>query len=220
MSDRTFLPLGDSAVLVRLGESISPETNARVHGLAAAIGEARLRGVVEVCPAYADLAVHYDPFITDFDALVRTIGGLPDHGGIEQGRTVEIPVRYGGEWGPDLESVAELTGMSPAEVVERHTGQMFSVYMLGFLPGFAYMGILPEEMAVPRLPTPRQKVPPGSVGLTGRQTGIYPREAPGGWRIIGRTELRLFEPGETGSFLLKPGDTVRFVAARGGGQLC
>lgn len=216
MSERIFLPLGDRAVLVRLGESISLETNARVHGLAAAISEARLRGVIEVCPAYADLAVHYDPFATDFDTLVRSIAGLPDEGGVRQGRTVEIPVRYGGEWGPDLVSVAELTGLSVAEIVARHTGQTFSVYMLGFLPGFPYMGTLPENMAVPRLKTPRQKVPSGSVGLAGRQTGIYPREAPGGWQIIGRTELRLFEPGQTGGFLLKPGDTVRFTAVRGG----
>jgi KipI family sensor histidine kinase inhibitor len=128
------------------------------------------------------------------------------------GRVIEIPTRYGGEYGPDLEFVAKHNGLTPDEVVRIHTSQSLRVFMLGFSPGFPYIGPLAPEIAAPRLATPRTLVPAGSVGIAGRQTGIYPSESPGGWRLIGRTDLKLFAPAKDPPALLRPGDYVRFRA--------
>jgi inhibitor of KinA len=215
-------PLGDQAILAVLGEGIDPAVNDRVHALAAAVRAAALPGLREVVPAYATLAVHYDPERwagpggTPYQALARELAGLwarTRADGAGTGRVVAIPVRYGGEWGPDLAEVAAHCGFSEEEVVRRHTEPEYRVFMLGFAPGFPYLGGLDPALATPRRATPRTRIPAGSVGIAGTQTGIYPLETPGGWQIIGRTSLRLFDPGLPEPCRLRPGDRLRFVAA-------
>jgi len=206
-----FKPLGDSALLVSFGEVIDEETNDRVHALAKAIEKASFEWLVEVVPAYSSLAVIYDPKLIDFDGVKRAIQGLEFSAEKFEGKLVEIPVLYGGEYGPDLEFVAEYNGLTPEEVIEIHSKPVYRVYFLGFLPGFAYLGGMDERIATPRLEKPRLKVPAGSVGIAGKQTGIYPLESPGGWRLIGRTPLRLFNPSKEPPTLLQPGDKVKFV---------
>ncbi|EEB73079.1 5-oxoprolinase subunit PxpB [Thermococcus sp. AM4] len=204
-------PLGDSALLVSFGEVIDEETNDRVHALAGAIEKANFEWLIEVVPAYSSLAVIYDPKLIDFEGVKRAIQGLEFSAEKFEGKLVEIPVLYGGEYGPDLEFVAEYNGLTPEEVIEIHSKPVYRVYFLGFLPGFAYLGGMDERIATPRLEKPRLKVPAGSVGIAGKQTGIYPLESPGGWRLIGRTPLRLFNPSKEPPTLLQPGDRVKFV---------
>jgi KipI family sensor histidine kinase inhibitor len=170
-----------------------------------------IRGVRDVVPTFRSVAVSFDPLLTDVAAvaaaLLETAGtNAPDDGFVH-----EVPVAYGGLDGPDLEDVASFGHCSPQEVIERHVSRPYRVFMLGFLPGFAYMGAVDERIASPRRPTPRVRVPAGSVGIAGRQTGIYPLDSPGGWQIIGRTTLRPFAPNRTPPSLFVPGDEVRFV---------
>ena len=212
-----FLPAGDRAMVVELGDSISPETNERVHGLLRAIETSGLPEIVDLVPTYRSLLVQYNPLVSSFDELRETIatmaGGLVDAGG-QDPRTVEIPTLYGGDHGPDLPFVAEHSGLPPDEVVEVHAGTDYLVYMMGFTPGFPYLGGLSERLHTPRLETPRQVTPSGSVGIAEGQTGVYPVESPGGWRIIGRTPLRLFDPARQPPTLLAAGDYARFVPLR------
>jgi inhibitor of KinA len=182
-----------------------------------------VRGVTNVHPAYASILIDFDPRrIGRFD-LERAAAELFAQAAaapLPEPRMVEIPVAYGGEYGPDLEAVAALTGHTPDEVVAIHSSAEYLVYFLGFSPGFPYLGGMPEPIAAPRLEAPRRRVPAGSVAIGGRQTGVYPMASPGGWRIIGRTPLRLFEPAADPPVLLQMGDRVRFVpiekAAKGG----
>ena len=209
-----FLDGGESCLVVELGEAINVTLNRQVRALDLALEQARMEGVLEAVPTYRSLAIYYDPLIIDRDALRRQIGRLYDSSGGQDNRTpqiVEIPTVYGGEYGPDLEFVARYSGLSPEEVIRLHSEPFYHVYMLGFVAGFPYLGDLAERLAVPRLSTPRLKVPGGSVGIGGKQTGIYPIESPGGWRIIGRTSLRLFDPSSEVPTPILPGDTVRFV---------
>ncbi|WP_297495864.1 5-oxoprolinase subunit PxpB [Thermococcus sp.] len=204
-------PLGDSALLVSFGERIDEEINEKVHALTRAIEQANFEWLVEVVPAYSSLAVIYDSALVDFESVKRTIEGIEITSERFEGKLVEVPVVYGGEYGPDLEFVAEYNGLSVDEVVEIHSRPVYRVYFLGFLPGFAYLGGMDERIATPRLEKPRLKVPAGSVGIAGKQTGIYPLESPGGWRLIGRTPLRLFNPAKGPPTLFQPGDRVKFV---------
>lgn len=204
-------PLGDSALLISFGESIDEKINEKVHALARAIEKAGFEWLVEVVPAYSSLAVIYDPALVDFESVKRAIGGIEVTRERFEGRLVEVPVVYGGKYGPDLEFVAEYNGLSVDEVIEIHSRPIYRVYFLGFLPGFAYLGGMDKGIATPRLEMPRLRVPAGSVGIAGKQTGIYPLESPGGWRLIGRTPLRLFNPAEDPPTLLQPGDRVKFV---------
>jgi inhibitor of KinA len=216
-------PLGDTALVVELGTAIDEATHLRVREAEDVLAGTSIPGVGEMVPGYATLTLFYDP------QQVVGAGAPPDGvvGWIEKRveavlrrrrlsfgspteRWVEIPVCYGGEFGPDLGAVATHAGLSEAEVVKRHSGGAYRVYVLGFAPGFAYMGGLPTELATPRHETPRARVEPGSVGIAGAQTGVYPLPTPGGWQIIGRTPLALFRPQETPPTLLKPGDRVRF----------
>ena len=203
---------GDSALLLELDEVINVSVNARAVAIARAVRRAGLSGLRDVVPTYRSVAVHFDPLSLDIetvrDTLTRAADAAPD---ASEGKTVVIPVQYGGDMGPDLRDVAAFAGVSADEVVARHAGARYRVFMLGFLPGFAYMGTVDETIAMPRQATPRLKVPAGSVGIAGRQTGIYPRESPGGWRLIGRTSVSLFNPHRVPVALLAPGDTVRFV---------
>ena len=219
--DPLIAPLGDRALRVDFGQRIDPGLNARVHGLAARIRRAELPGVTDLVPAYASLAVHYRPEAWEgqegspYDALVDALAPLlldQAEPTMEPARTIEIPVRYGGAHGPDLEEVAHQAGLSPADFAGRHAAGRYRVYMLGFTPGFAYLGGLDPALAAPRRSMPRTQVPAGSVGIAGEQTGIYPCDSPGGWQLIGRTDATLFDPGREEPCLFRPGDRVRFVA--------
>lgn len=212
---------GDSALLVEYANRIEPAVNAQVVALAERIESARLPGVRDIIVTYRALAVCFDPLVTDPVRLRRDVGALVEDGTVpaeDPPTIVEIPVRYGGASGPDLEDVARFAGCSPDEVVRLHVAPTYRVYMLGFIPGFSYLASVDERIAMPRHATPRLRVPAGSVGIAGPQTGIYPSEAPGGWRLIGHTAVRPFDPGRSDPFLLRPGDRVRFVPATNGAQ--
>jgi KipI family sensor histidine kinase inhibitor len=203
---------GDSALLMELDEVINVSVNARAIAIAAAVRRAGLPGVRDVVPTYRSVAVYFDPLTLDIETVRNTLKRSADAPPVvADGRTVVIPVQYGGDLGPDLHAVASFAGVSPDEVVARHTGASYRVFMLGFLPGFAYMGTVDDTIAMPRHATPRLKVPGGSVGIAGRQTGVYPRDSPGGWQLIGRTAMSLFSPHRSPAALVAPGDTVRFV---------
>ncbi len=212
----TFSPAGDAALLITLGATIDPALNRRVHGLARRLAARELAGLGEAVAGYAALLLHYDPLIIDYAAVrgaaEEELARL-DEAALPEPRRVEVPVRYGGEDGPDLADVARHAGLSEAEVVRIHAARDYAVFLLGFLPGFPYLGGMDAAIACPRLPTPRARVPAGSVGIAGGQTGIYPQDSPGGWRIIGRTALRLFDWQNDPPALLAPGDWVRFVCA-------
>jgi KipI family sensor histidine kinase inhibitor len=205
---------GESCLVVELGDRIDVEVNVQVRALGLAVERAGLMGVQEAVPTYRSLAIYYDPLRIDRTVLKEKIDALL---GSAQDRVedrpnvVEVPTVYGGEYGPDLEFVARHTGLSQDEVVRLHSEPLYHVYMLGFTAGFPYLGGLPERLSVPRLETPRLKIPSGSVGIAGTQTGVYPIESPGGWRIIGRTSLCLFDPSRQIPTPILPGDKVRFV---------
>ncbi len=209
-----LLSLGDSAILVQLGDQIDPSVNRRVHSLEAQLRGRLLRGVIETVPAYASVLVHYDPLQSGYDevmAWVREQLAKAEETASLPARRIEVPVRYGGEDGPDLEFVASFHKLSTRKVAEIHASREYLVYMMGFTPGFPYMGKLDEAIATPRLETPRTHVPAGAVGIAGEQTGIYPVESPGGWRLIGRTSLRAFDVRAEPPFIFSPGDSVRFM---------
>ncbi|WP_297499556.1 5-oxoprolinase subunit PxpB [Thermococcus sp.] len=205
-------PAGDSALLVSFGEVIDEETNDRVHAIARAIEKADFEWLIETVPAYSSILVVYDALkvsYTEVEASIKPL--LKAKGEVFGGRLVEVPVVYGGEYGPDIEFVAAHNGLSVDDVIKIHSRPVYRVYFLGFLPGFAYLGGMDERIATPRLERPRLQVSAGSVGIAGRQTGIYPLESPGGWRLIGRTPLRLFDPSKEPPTLLQPGDKVKFL---------
>jgi KipI family sensor histidine kinase inhibitor len=205
--------LGEHVWLVELGSSVDLDVNRRVIALASWIRRQRWPGVRDVVPAFDSLAVHVS---RSADALaiehrLRARVAQPLDFDARTTEIVEIPTRYGGVDGPDLEHVASLAGLSPREVVDRHAAATYHVFMLGFLPGFPYLGPVDPAIRVARHATPRTRVPAGSVGLAGAQTGIYPRDSPGGWQLIGRTTATLFDAAAASPSLLTPGDRVRFV---------
>ncbi|QBB71397.1 5-oxoprolinase subunit PxpB [Pseudolysobacter antarcticus] len=218
--------LGDSALIVRFGDRLDARINAQVHRAAALLAAANLAGVREIVPAYASLTVHYDPafFSHDDSAQIdvspfarigeRLLVLLHDSRDeiLQTTRLIEIPVCYGAEFGPDLADVAAHAGLSEAEVVALHSTSTYRVAMLGFAPGFPYLFGLNESLHLPRRATPRTRVPAGSVAIGGQQTGIYPGELPGGWHLIGRTPLHLFDAARASPALLAPADEVRFIA--------
>jgi inhibitor of KinA len=209
-----FLLAGDAAVVVEFGNEINLEINHRVHALARALAEHPLPGLGEAVPTYRSLLLHYDPLRLSYAEVemsvaeaLQTCDATPP----PELRLVEIPTVYGGEHGPDIGFVAEYNGLTVEEVIRLHSEATYTVYMLGFTPGFPYLGGLPDALVTPRLETPRQRVPAGSVSIAGAQTGIYPLATPGGWRLIGWTPVMLFDPARTPPALLQPGDRVRFV---------
>jgi KipI family sensor histidine kinase inhibitor len=216
-SDR-IVAVGDAAVLLTLGERVDPELAERAQAIAAAIDAARAGepAVGRAVPAHASVLVPFDPLAIDLDAVIALveacfgrIGPLIGDPGMHA--PVEIAVRYGGADGPDLDEVAAAHGLGPADVVELHAGATYRVLFLGFAAGFAYLGGLPAELVTPRRATPRARVPAGSVGIAGEQTGVYPLVMPGGWQLIGRTEARLWDATRPSPAFLRPGDRVRFV---------
>ena len=218
-----IFPLGDGALTVDFGNEIALDLNDRAISLASQLNDESFDGFVEAVPAYSSVAVFYDlvsvrrsypQFETAFDAvrgIVEAALERPHQASDTRLRQVEIPVDFSGAAALDLDIVAAHADMSPTDVVELFTAGTYRVYMLGFLPGFAYMGEVDERIAVPRKDSPRKKVPKGSVGIAGRQTGVYPLESPGGWQIIGRTDLAMYTPEGDSPCLLRPGDEVRFV---------
>lgn len=203
-------PAGDRAVLVTLGRSIDPELLGQVLALDQALQDRRPSGLISTVPAYASLLCHYDPDVTDavrLEAGIRQLEGQVD-ASVPFGAVVDVPTRYDG---PDLADVALKTNLTPAGVVEAHAGREYLVYCVGFAPGFTYCGALPDQIGVPRLASPRLRVSAGSIGIAGRQTGIYAVESPGGWNLIGRTALRLFDPAADSPARFKPGDRLRFI---------
>lgn len=220
LSDCAFEPLGESALVLRFGTAIDPAINDRVHAAAAALHAAAVAGIEDIAPAYASLLLRFDPrrrqgkeaLVAAVRAvLAHTDAAVPD-GKSPDAAAIDLPVCYGGEHGPDLEEVAALSGLAPDAVIVRHTAGDYRVAMLGFAPGFAYLLGLDPALTVPRLSSPRLRVPAGSVAIGGAQTGVYPSILPGGWRLIGRTPLRLFDPTRTPPAPLAPGLRVRFRA--------
>jgi inhibitor of KinA len=212
-----FRPMGDRSLLVELGEKIAPDVNRRVQELMLKLQQARLPGVREFAPGYRSLLVVFDPLTlspSELKARITDVAGRPGSAGLPQAKLLTVPVFYGGDYGPDLEGVAGHLGIATDEVIRLHTETMYRVYMIGFTPGYPYMGELPAALAVPRRSTPRTRVPKGSVGIAQRQTGIYSAESPGGWQIIGWTPIELFDPTRQLPSLLEMGDRVKFEAVR------
>ena len=207
-----FLAAGDTALVVEFGETVDRVTNDRVLALADAIEGSVIPGVIELVPTFRSLMIHYEPLYLDAAALEAHVATLlPALGAVRhRERRFTLPVAYGGDLGPDLEEVAARTGFSPDEVVRLHTAVTYHVYALGFLPGYPYMGDGPEALSLPRRETPRVRVPMGSVCIAFRQAGIYSLESPGGWHLLGRTPVRLFDMRRENAVLLAPGDKVRF----------
>jgi inhibitor of KinA len=205
-------------LLVEFEQRIDPTVNDRVIQLAERLARRVRSSVRDIVPAYCSIGIHFDPLLTDLAALERVIGEeaqqLEHAEPREPAHVIDIPVRYGGAAGPDLGAVAAWAGCSAEEVVARHTARTYRVYMLGFVPGFSYMGRVDSSIAAPRHRVPRERVPAGSVGIAGEQTGVYPISTPGGWQLIGRTELAMFDATRTPPSLLNPGDFVRFVPLR------
>lgn len=205
---------GDSALLLELEPVIDPFVNARAVAIAAALRRDRLPGVRDVVSTFRSVAVFFDPLRADAGAIADAMRRACDVAPVLDDRPpIDVEVVYGGDSGPDLADVAAFAGCAQADVIDRHASRTYRVFMLGFLPGFAYMGTVDDSIAAPRRATPRARVPAGSVGIAGRQTGIYPLDSPGGWQIIGRTAMKTFDPDRTPPALFAPGDHVRFVAA-------
>ncbi|MGN9863721.1 5-oxoprolinase subunit PxpB [Bacillus swezeyi] len=219
-------PLGDSAVIIQLGTDISEQTQRVASALTKQLENDPFPGFIECVPAFTSVTVFYHPFevyqqmknSTAFDSPYEKVKTLIKKSLQEltieeeaEKRTIEIPVCYGGRFGPDLEEVARINGLTPKEVIDIHTADEYLVYMIGFAPGFPYLGGMSEKIAAPRRSSPRTSIPAGSVGIAGMQTGVYPLSTPGGWQLIGNTPLDLFRPHEQPPSLLKAGDVVKFV---------
>ncbi len=207
-----FLAQGDAALVVEFGDAIDRAVSERVYRLADAVQSARIPGLAEVVPSFRSLLVFYDPIILDFDAAAVKVRALirEGEGRHRKIRRVHMPACYDEDLGPDLAETAKLAGLARDAAARLHASVDYHVYMLGFLPGFAYMGDVPEPLRLPRLPTPRVKVPARSIGIAFGQTGIYPLESPGGWRLIGAVPVDLCDMGKSPPALLAPGDLVRF----------
>lgn len=207
--------MGDRSLLVELGDEISPTVNQRVQELFSALDRHRSKGILDLVPSYRSLLVIYDPLRTSLDEVkteIKNMWNSTDQSRLPQPQTVKIPVVYGGEHGPDLQRVAQYHNLIPREVIGFHTRPAYRVYMIGFTPGYPYLGEVPDAIATPRRETPRTLVPKGSVGIAQKQTGIYPVDSPGGWQIIGWTPVTLFDPFGKPPSRLVMGDRVQFHA--------
>jgi len=205
--------MGDRGLLVEFGDEISREINEKVRRMALAVQDDIREGIVEVVPTYRSLLITYNPLLLPVEDLKKRLKRIEE--GLQQAplpepKLTRIPAVYGGNYGPDLEEVARYHQISPERVIQLHCSKPYLIYMIGFMPGYPYMGELPEELVTPRLKTPRLVVPKGSVAIAQRQTGIYSMESPGGWQILGRTPVELFDPGRDPPALLKMGDLVQF----------
>lgn len=208
-----FQPLGDTGVRIGFGEVIDPAIHRRIRNFTRKLEQTSIPGIVEWVPTYCAITIYYRPLDISYGDLLEKLRQLNESDrsvSKEAVREWELPVTYGGSQGPDLKEVARHNGLTPEDVVRIHSGARYRVYMLGFVPGFPYLGGMPDRIATPRMENPRPRIPAGSVGIAGPQTGVYPLETPGGWRIIGRTPVRLYDPHRQPPVLLKAGDTIRF----------
>jgi len=209
-----FLYAGDSSMVIEFGNEISKEINSQIRALTDGLDNMENEFIREIVPTYRSIIVHFDSLKISYGDLKKKILELGDSrsdDGEEEVNMVEIPVLYGGDSGPDIESVAEHNGISVEDVIKIHSSRDYLIYMLGFTPGFPYLGGMDERIATPRLEKPRLKIDAGSVGIAGSQTGIYPLESPGGWQLIGKTPLDIFNPENEDPFLLNAGDYIRFI---------
>ncbi|WP_378955240.1 5-oxoprolinase subunit PxpB [Pelosinus sp. sgz500959] len=226
-SDIEIIPFGESAILIEFGKGIDPKIHQKVNALTEYLDRHPLPGMIEYIAAFSSVTIVYDPIqvkklqvdavlgkdqlsYTILSTSVREILAKLSHKVDHTPRIVEIPVCYGGEFGPDLEYVAEYNQLPIDEVIKIHTNGQYLVYMIGFAPGFPYVGGMSEKISTPRRQSPRMSIPAGSVGIAGMQTGVYPIETPGGWQLIGRTPLELFRPNDNPPSLLQSGDVIRF----------
>jgi KipI family sensor histidine kinase inhibitor len=210
-----IVPAGDAALIVQFAERIDPTINARAIVMADALRASPLPGLRDVVPTFRSVAIYFDPLLTERDRLLerlRALASVEPQPVREPEAPIRIPVRYGGEFGPDLADVARFASASESDVVALHTSATYRVFMLGFLPGFAYLGTVDARIAAPRRATPRTNVPAGSVAIAGLQTGVYPSDTPGGWQIVGRTPVQVFDLARSEPCLLKAGDTVQFFS--------
>lgn len=214
MQNIRILTEGDSSVLIEFGKEISPEINRKITATVQMMKEQHIEGVVDMIPAFCSLLINYDPRVISFDELKKRLEilvKLDAKAGNNRKKIYEIPVCYGGEYGPDMENIAKNAGLTEEEVIKIHSSRDYLIYMLGFLPGFCYLGGLDERIHTPRLANPRIKINAGSVGIGGSQTGIYPLDSPGGWQLMGMTPVKTYDPNRETPILVEAGDYIRFV---------
>ena len=214
MPDIRILTAGDSALLIEFGKEINPETNRKITAIVQLMREQHIEGIVDVIPAFCSLLINYDPRVLSYEELKERMENLlkiETKTEITRKRIFEIPVCYGGEYGPDIDNIAEHAGLSVNEVIKIHSSKDYLIYMLGFLPGFTYLGGLDERIHTPRLASPRLTIRAGSVGIGGSQTGIYPLDSPGGWQLMGLTPVRTYDPERQTPILVEAGDYIRFI---------
>lgn len=214
MPDIRILTAGDSALLIEFGKEINPETNRKITAIVQLMREQHIEGIVDVIPAFCSLLINYDPRVLSYEELKERMENLlkmETKTETTRKRIFEIPVCYGGEYGPDIDNIAEHAGLSVNEVIKIHSSKDYLIYMLGFLPGFTYLGGLDERIHTPRLASPRLTIRAGSVGIGGSQTGIYPLDSPGGWQLMGLTPVRTYDPERQTPILVEAGDYIRFI---------
>lgn len=214
MQNINILTAGDSSILIEFGKEISPEINRKIKATVQLMKEQHIEGVVDVIPAFCSLLINYDPRVISYDEIrerMQKLVKVDAKSGEEKKKIYEIPVCYGGEYGPDIENIAANAGLSVEEVIKIHSSRDYLIYMLGFLPGFCYLGGLDERIHTPRLANPRIKINAGSVGIGGSQTGIYPLDSPGGWQLMGMTPVKTYDPDREVPILVEAGDYIRFV---------
>lgn len=210
-----LLTAGDSSILLQFGSTIDPAINRKIAATVQLMREQHINGVTDVIPAFCSLLINYDPRVISYEQIKRRMEALVKidvTAGDTRKRVFEIPVCYGGEYGPDIQNIADHAGLSVEEVIQIHTSRDYLIYMLGFLPGFTYLGGLDERIHTPRLANPRIRIPAGSVGIGGSQTGIYPMDSPGGWQLMGMTPVKTYDPDREVPILVEAGDYIRFVA--------
>lgn len=214
MRNIKIVAAGDSSILIEFGNEINEEINRKITTIVQLMRDQQIEGVVDVIPAFCSLLINYDPRIVSFEKMQRRMEALVKmdlKGGAGRKRVFEIPVCYGGQYGPDMETIAAHAGLTEKEVIEIHSSRDYLIYMLGFLPGFCYLGGLDERIHTPRLANPRVKISAGSVGIGGSQTGIYPLDSPGGWQLMGMTPVKTYDPSRETPILLEAGDYIRFM---------
>jgi len=216
-SKMQFYNMGDRGLLLEFGDEISQEINEKVRRMALTIQSEAIQGILETVPTYRSLLVLYDSLVLSVKELKEGLESMEEklhQSPFPEPKLTRIPVVYGGSYGPDIEFVAEYHHTTPEEVIRLHCSRPYLIYLIGFMPGFPYMGELPEDLVTPRLKTPRLSVPTGSVAIAQKQTGIYPMESPGGWQILGRTPLKMFDPMKAPPAYLRMGDLVQFYPIR------
>ena len=214
MKKAKILTVGDSSVLIEFGKEISPAINARIATMVKLLKVQQIEGIIDMIPSFCALLINYDSRVISYSKLKKRLENVLKLDAESESvatRVFEIPVCYGGKYGPDMTNLEEHSGLSEKEIIQIHSGSDYLIYMLGFLPGFPYLGGLDERIHIPRLASPRIKIPAGSVGIGGAQTGIYPLDSPGGWQLLGQTPVKTYDPERETPILFEAGDYIRFV---------